>query len=87
MPILSNVIGVPVPPQRRKFLFRSSVLPKEARASARSTRRESGRQRNRTLVGTLVGMFFFFSNRMGLAGSILVSLLLSVVLLYACSRV
>ena len=47
----------------------------------------AARQRNRVLIRTLVGMFFFFSNRMGLAGSILVSLLLSVVLLYACSRV
>jgi hypothetical protein len=32
-------------------------------------------------------MFLFFSNRVGLAGSILVSVLLSVALLYACSRV
>jgi hypothetical protein len=47
---------------------------------------KAARQRNRVLIRTLVGMFFFFSNRMGLAGSILVSLLLSVVLLYACSR-
>jgi hypothetical protein len=30
-------------------------------------------------------MFFFFSNHVGLAGSILVSVLLSLVLLYACS--
>ena len=34
----------------------------------------------------LADMFFFFSNRVGLAGSVLVSLLLSLVLLYACSR-
>ena len=32
-------------------------------------------------------MFLFFSNRVGLAGSILVSVLLSMALLYACSRV
>jgi hypothetical protein len=32
-------------------------------------------------------MFFFFSNRVGLAGSILLSLLVSLVLLYACSHV
>jgi hypothetical protein len=32
---------------------------------------------------TLAAMFFFFSNRMGVAGLILVSLLLSIVLLYA----
>ena len=32
-------------------------------------------------------MFLFFSNRVGLAGSILVSVLLSVALLYACSHV
>jgi hypothetical protein len=31
-------------------------------------------------------MFFFFSNRVGLAGSILVSVVLSLALLYACSR-
>jgi hypothetical protein len=31
-------------------------------------------------------MFFFFSNRVGLGGSIFVSLLLSLLLLYACSR-
>lgn len=33
----------------------------------------------------LNAMFLFFSNRMGVAGSILISILLSVVLLYACS--
>jgi hypothetical protein len=32
-------------------------------------------------------MFFFFSNRVGLLGSILVSVLLTLVLLYACSWV
>jgi hypothetical protein len=31
-------------------------------------------------------MFVFFSNRIGLAGSLLVSLLLSIALLYACSQ-
>lgn len=31
-------------------------------------------------------MFLFFSNRAGLGGSILLSLLLTLVLLYACSR-
>jgi hypothetical protein len=31
------------------------------------------------------GMFFFYSNGVGLAGSIIASLLLSAVLLYACS--
>jgi hypothetical protein len=31
-------------------------------------------------------MFLFFSNGLGLAGSILVSVLLSLVLLYACSQ-
>jgi hypothetical protein len=35
----------------------------------------------------LRSMFFFFSNRVGLAGSILLSLLVSLVLLYACSHV
>jgi hypothetical protein len=30
-------------------------------------------------------MFLFFSNRTGIAGSLLISLLLSAVLLYACS--
>ena len=34
----------------------------------------------------LIVMFLFFSNGVGLAGSILVSVLLSVVLLYACSH-
>ncbi|BAT61878.1 hypothetical protein GJW-30_1_04440 [Variibacter gotjawalensis] len=31
-------------------------------------------------------MFLFFSSRMGLLGSIAVSILLSIVLLYACAR-
>ena len=31
------------------------------------------------------GMFFFFSSRAGIGGSILISLLLSLLLLYACS--
>jgi hypothetical protein len=31
-------------------------------------------------------MFFFFSSRMGLSASLVVSLLLSLLLLYACSR-
>jgi hypothetical protein len=35
---------------------------------------------------TLGSMFFFFSNRIGLGGSILVSLLITLGLLYACSR-
>ena len=30
-------------------------------------------------------MFFFFSNSLGLIGSILISLVLTLVLLYACS--
>jgi hypothetical protein len=30
-------------------------------------------------------MFFFFSNRLGVAGSILLSLILTIVLLKACS--
>ena len=34
----------------------------------------------------LRGMFFFFSNGIGLAGSILISILLSLLLLYACSH-
>jgi hypothetical protein len=42
---------------------------------------------NRPVIEPLVIMFFFFSNRMGLVGSVLVSLLLSALLLYACSRV
>jgi hypothetical protein len=33
-----------------------------------------------------IRMFFFFTNRIGLSGSILVSILLSLVLLYACTR-
>jgi hypothetical protein len=57
---------------------RVSSLPRGAKAAARGTAPS---------LETLVGMFFFFSNRMGLAGSIVVSLLLSIVLLYACSRV
>jgi hypothetical protein len=36
--------------------------------------------------GTLANMFVFFSNRVGFAGSILVSLLITLALLYACSR-
>jgi len=32
------------------------------------------------------GLFFFFSNGLGLAGSILISILLSLLLLYACSH-
>ena len=31
-------------------------------------------------------MFFFFSNGIGVAGSILISILLSLLLLYACSH-
>ena len=31
-------------------------------------------------------MFVFFSNRIGVVGSVLISLLLSIVLLYACSH-
>ena len=31
-------------------------------------------------------MFFFFSNGLGLGGSILLSVLVSLVLLYACSQ-
>jgi hypothetical protein len=31
-------------------------------------------------------MFFFFSNRAGLGGSLLISAVLTLVLLYACSR-
>ena len=34
----------------------------------------------------LRGMFFFFSNGIGLVGSILISILLSLLLLYACSH-
>jgi hypothetical protein len=34
----------------------------------------------------LSAMFLFFSNGLGLAGSIVVSVLLSLVLLYACSH-
>ena len=34
----------------------------------------------------LRGMFFFFSNGIGVAGSILISILLSLLLLYACSH-
>jgi hypothetical protein len=41
---------------------------------------------NRMLASALIAMFFFFSNGLGLAGSILVSVLLSIVLLYACSH-
>jgi hypothetical protein len=33
----------------------------------------------------LIAMFFFYSNGVGLAGSIIASLLLSAILLYACS--
>ena len=32
-----------------------------------------------------IAVFLFFSNRTGLAGSVLISLLLSAILLYACS--
>jgi len=38
-----------------------------------------------TLEWALVAMFFFFSNGLGLGASLLVSVLLSLVLLYACS--
>jgi hypothetical protein len=41
---------------------------------------------NRMLDQALIAMFLFFSNGLGLAGSILVSVLLSLVLLYACSH-
>jgi hypothetical protein len=34
----------------------------------------------------LPGTFFFFSNGLGIAGSILVSILLTLLLLYACSH-
>jgi hypothetical protein len=34
----------------------------------------------------LIAMFLFFSNGLGLAGSIVISVLLSLVLLYACSH-
>jgi hypothetical protein len=34
----------------------------------------------------LTGMFFFFSNGLGIAGSIIISILLSLLLLYACSH-
>jgi len=30
-------------------------------------------------------MFFFFSNRAGIAGSVLISIVLTLLLLYACS--
>jgi hypothetical protein len=86
MPIVSNVIGVPCLRNDENSSSARRYCRRRLARQLASMRRESG-QRNRTLGGTLVGMFFFFSNRMGLAGSILVSLLLSVVLLYACSRV
>ncbi len=41
--------------------------------------------RNSSDHAALLGMFFFFSNAVGLAGSILVSVLLTLLLLYACS--
>ena len=41
---------------------------------------------NCCLCGTLGSMFFFFSNRVGLAGSIVASVLITLVLLYGCSR-
>jgi uncharacterized protein with PQ loop repeat len=41
---------------------------------------------NRMLAPALIAMFVFFSNGLGLAGSILVSVLLSLVLLCACSH-
>ena len=34
----------------------------------------------------LTGMFVFFSNGLGIAGSIIISILLSLLLLYACSH-
>jgi|SRR3954453_2140990 len=41
---------------------------------------------NCCLCGTLGSMFFFFSNRVGLAGSIVASVLVTLVLLYGCGR-
>ena len=41
--------------------------------------------RNSSDRAALLGMFFFFSNAVGLASSILVSVLLTLLLLYACN--
>ena len=45
----------------------------------------SGRPNASSVKWEMANMFLFFSNRTGIAGSLVISLLLSAVLLYACS--
>jgi hypothetical protein len=64
------------------------TIPRESNANWRFRRARppsDERQELLRLVPRLIAMFFFYSNGVDLAGSIIASLLLSAVQLYACS--